>query len=86
MGFYSRILLRMLAQEGSLSHGSEELFQRGKGKVGIYRSFCQKQTVKSNSKRSLLIRKKKKSSQVNDFSAFLCPERCKNLVSMKSFL
>ena len=42
--FYALDLLRMIAQD-SLSGSSERLFQRGKGRDRIHRSFCSKDYI-----------------------------------------
>ena len=67
----------------SLSGSSEGLFQRGKGGAGYVGVFTEKNNV-VDIKRSLLITKKQ-TSQVNDFSVFLCMGRSKSLGSLKLF-
>ena len=71
-----------LKPRSSLSDSSEGLLWRGKGEARICRSFATKTWY---SKRLLLI-KENQTSQVNEFSAFLCTGRCKILGSLKSFL
>ena len=48
--FYSAGFLRTIAQDGSLSDGSEGLFQTGKVGVTTYRSFCNKDQTVGTSK------------------------------------
>jgi len=64
--------------EASFSAGFEGLFQRGKGRVRMYRSFGQEKKTKKQ--------KKPQPFQVNDFSAFLCMGKCKNRGFSNSFL
>lgn len=82
----------LYGQGGSLSDSSEELLQWGKGRARIYRHFCwkkqkekQKKTCSQTSKDDRLLRKNK-TSEVKDFSTFLCMRGCKILGSLKLFL
>ena len=71
-----------LSLEDSLSDHSEGLLQKGKGEARIYRSFCKTTTTKKTGSRNikkLLLIKENQTSQVNEFSAFLCMQRCKSL-------
>ena len=68
-----------LSQGYSISDSFEGLFQRRKGGSRINRSFCggkKNQNRLSNIKRLLLITLKIQTSQVNEFSAFLCMGKC----------
>ena len=68
----------------SLSDGSDGLLQTGKGKPGHSGDLQQKPGIR-NIKRLLLI-KENQTSQVKEFSAFLCMGRCQSLGSLKSSL
>ena len=71
----------------SLSDSSEELFQRGKRAAWIYKSFCWNKTKHVVERGKIIANhKKKQTSQVNDFSAFLCLGRCESLGLLKLLL
>ena len=83
-------LQRTTGQESSLSESSEELFQRGKGRVRIYSSFAEKQNNRKQENMQLDIQRlprnvKKRTSHVHHFSAFLCMGRCTILGMLKLF-
>ena len=69
-----------------LSDTSEELSQRGKGGARMYKSFCwEKKKNPIVKHQNISANHKNQTSQVNDFSAFLCIERCKSLGALKLF-
>ena len=81
--FYLANFLKPSSLECSLLLSSEELLPRGKGGDRIWRSFCNNDQIVI--KRWPLI-KENQTSQVKQFSVFLCMGRCKSLCSLKSFL
>ena len=70
---------------GSLSDSSEGLLQSGKGGARIHRGLLQQKPGSQNIKRLLLI-KENQTSQVNEFSTFLCLGRYKSPRSLKPLL
>ena len=70
--------------EHSLSDSSEGLFQRGREKPGYTSVFAGEKNVVEHQK--INANHKKQTSQVYDFSIFLCIGICKNLELLKLFL
>ena len=71
-----------LSLGGSLSDSQKGLFRR-RGEPRYTEGF-QQRTRSQNIKR--LLGKKSQTSQVKEFSTFLCLGRCRGLASLKSFL
>ena len=70
----------------SLSDSSEELSQTGKGGARMYQFLLGEKKKKHIVKhQNISANNKNQTSQVNDFSAFLCIERCKSLGALKLF-
>ena len=81
--FYLANFLKPSSLECSLLLSSEELLPRGKEGDRLWRSFCNNDQIVI--KRWPLI-KENQTSQVKQFSVFLCMGRYKSLCSLKSFL
>ena len=71
-------LLRTSSPGDSVSDSSEGLLQKVQGGARIYNMGALQQKPGSRNIKRLLLVKEYQTSQVNDFSIFLCMERCKS--------